>query len=155
MKRCDYCGQSSGEVQCPDCGSRSFGSKPVSQITKGEPFHYNGYVVWWLATDWAYDKAEYLFYLGDRLVERFTISRDVLRMFVPEYQSSMPFIWDLFLIAQGEEEVLRVVEQNTTKPRTFRITLDPSPEKEYALGLSISVMHEAIAAGQRRLVCSS
>ena len=135
MKICDYCGQSSDETLCPSCGSRSFDSKPVSQIVRGEPFRYNGYVVWWLA-DWAYDTTEYLFYLGDRLVERFTISREVLRMFVPEGQSVMPFIWDLFLVAQGEEEVLRVVEQNTIKPVVFKITRKPSSREKYALEIA-------------------
>lgn len=151
MKICDYCGAERGEDgTCPGCQASGTDSQPASQIVKGEPFHYNGYVIWWLA-DWAYDTAEYLFYLGDRLVERFTISREVLRMFVPEYESAMPFIWDLFLLAQGEEEVLQVVEQNAVKPATFKMTLMPTPKEEYALGLSYQAVGAAIATGERRL----
>lgn len=148
MKRCDYCEMATNETQCPGCGSRNFDNKPVNQITRGEPFHYNGYVVWWLADAWL-DTAEYLFYLGDRLVERFTVSRDVLNMFVPENCTAMPFIWDIFLVAQGEEEVLRVVEQNTIKPATFRITLEPSTEEKWASGLSIQEVRASIATGRR------
>ena len=148
MKRCDYCGQATDEVRCPGCQSENFDSKPVNQIVRGEPFHFNGYVVWWLADAWL-DSAEYLFYLGDRLVERFTISREVLNMFVPENCPAMPFIWDIFMVAQSEEEVLRVVEQNTIKPATFEITRKPSVEEEYASELSMQAINEAVIAGRR------
>ena len=153
MKRCDYCNMPTSAEECPNCGSRSFDSKPVSQIHESQPFYYNGYVIWWCCAEWGFDTAEYLFYLGDRLVERFTVTREFLRAFVPEACSATGFIWDLFLIAQGEEEVLQVVEQNTIKPAVFEITRKPSSEEKYALGLSMQDVHKAIAQGERRLGC--
>lgn len=147
MKICDYCElESSGEDECPGCGARSFGSKPASHVFESQPMHYNGYVIWWIENLW-HDSAEFLFYLGDRLVERFSLSREVLRMFVPEHCSMMPFIWDVFLVAQGEEEVLRVAEQNTIRPATFEITLKPPAEEEWATGLSYRDVCAAIAIG--------
>ena len=108
MRKCAFCKELTAAKECPSCGSASFDSKPVSRLHESQPIHYNGYVIWWCA-DWHLDTAEYLFYLGDRLVERFTVTREVLRMFVPEACSATGYIWDLFLIAQGEEEVLQVV----------------------------------------------
>jgi hypothetical protein len=101
-------------------------NKPV----KGEPFHYNGYVVWWLA-DPMRDEAEYLFYLGDRLVERFTVTREALRTFVPESCDAMPFIWELFLVAQGKKEkIVHVPEQNAIESAVFEITIKRLPKEE-------------------------
>lgn len=150
MRVCDYCHlPSKGEGCCPNCQSTSFDSEPVGPIREGHPFYYNGYVVWWLE-NWAHDTAEYLFYLGDTLVERFTVSREVLRAFVPEHCDAMPFIWDLFLLAQGEEEVLRVVEQNTIKPRVFEVTIRQDVKEYETLGLSYSDLCTALRAGERR-----
>lgn len=151
MRKCDYCGTvSAGEGKCPGCQSPSFDNEPAETIREGHPFHYNGYVVWWLA-DWRYDTAEYLFYLGDTLVERFTVSQDVLRVFVPEHCEVMPFIWDLFKVAQGEEEVAWVMEQNAVKPAVFEITRKPTAEEERAMGLTYGDVCEAVAKGERVL----
>lgn len=95
---------------------------------------------------------EYLFYLGDRLVERIAVDRDIVRMFVPGHCEVMPFIWDLFKVVQGEEDVLCVTEQNAIKPATFEITVKHSPEQEWAIGLTRHDLYDAIAAGERELV---
>lgn len=153
-KICQYCGseKEADRARCAGCDAASFGARQAQQIHKGEPFHCNGYVVWWIE-DTTRQTVEYLFYLGDRLVERIVLHRDVLRRFVSEHCDAMPFVWGLFEVAQGEVEVLRVTEQNTVKPKTFEITLKHSPAEEWAIGLTHYDVMAAIAIGKREITC--
>ena len=145
FKGCSYCGQKSNPelVCCKYCGA------PLPeypwQTWRTEPYFYNGYVVWGLKENsFMLDRVSYYFYLGERLIDVVMVDTDVIRKFVPEYCDFMGFIFDLFKLSQGKEEVIRVVEVNSIKPATFEIhRLDLS---EYA-GLSLGQFYEAY--GQR------
>lgn len=151
-KICQYCGseKEADEKRCTGCDAASFGEQAARRFYEGKPFHYNGYVVWWIE-DIMHQTVEYLFYLGDRLVECITFSRCVLEQFIPESCDAMPFIWDLFKLAQGEEEVVRITEQNTIKPVVFEITVKRSPEQEWAVGLMRNGIYQALVDGEREL----
>lgn len=151
-KICQYCGSEkrADKVRCTGCDAADFGDRPAQRMRDCSPFYYNGYVVWWIE-DIGYRTFEFLFYLGNQLVERITLHRDVLRRFVSEHYDTMPFVWDLFKLAQGEEEVLRITEQNAVKPVVFEITVKPSPEHGWAIGLTRGDIYEAIEKGKREL----
>lgn len=149
---CQYCGERVTSNVCVGCGSTDLGDIPEERICKGDPFFYNGYIVWRIA-DFYQDQATYLFYLGDRLVETITLSRDILDQFVPRHCTAMPFIWDLFELAQGEKEVLRVVEQNTSRgPAEFEIRSVLSEREKWVGSLTQRDIEDAIIAGKRELV---
>lgn len=154
-KICQYCGseKKADEKRCAGCDAANFGERPTQRRYEGDPFLYNGYVVHWVTDidNCMRQMVEHVFYLGDRLIERIVVDRDVLRRFVPESHDIMPFIWDLFKLAQGEEEVLRITEQNTVKPVVFKITVEPSPGHEWAIGLTRRDVYHAIVAGKREL----
>lgn len=151
LKVCQYCGQESKNGHCVNCGSTNFGDTPKERICKGQPFYYNGYVVWWLADILTF-KVTYLFYLGDRLVENITLSRDILDRFVPKHCDPMSFVWSLFELAQGKEEVLQIVEQNTSRmPAHFEIRYSPSKHEKWIGSLTQRDVEEAIIAGRREL----
>ena len=154
-KICQYCGneEEADEKRCAGCDTVSFGEQLAQQRYEGNPFPYNGYVVWWIRDiiSMPLQTVEYLFYLGDQLVERIILDRDIIKRFVPEHGDVMPFIWDLFKLAQGEEEVLRITEQNAVKPVIFEITVKHSPAEEWAIGLTRNDVYHAVAEGRREL----
>jgi hypothetical protein len=49
----------------------------------------------------------------------------------------MPFIWDLFLLAHGEKEVLEYQEKNSKYPAMFLVTRVENPEKQRWHSLNI------------------
>jgi len=138
--KCAYCKQEIGKDQekCPNCGAIEREGSQESYTMDYGPTFYNGYVVWMLLDDmWPPDRASWYFYLGDRLIETITLDREIVHKFVPEGQSVMPFVWDLFKVAAGEEEVLRIKEQNTCKPIVFEIRRVPADEREeWVIGLT-------------------
>ena len=141
FKSCSYCGQKSEPelVCCEHCGAPL--PEYPREMWRSEPFPYNGYVVWGLReTEFRFDQVSYYFYLGDRLVDVVMVDRDVIKSFVPEAYDPMDFIFSLFELSQGKEEVLRVVEENTMRPATFeirRIDLDHNK------GLTIEQYYQA------------
>jgi len=153
MKVCAYCKQECDDEykKCPNCQSQEF-EEPKSwwrPSPEGQSIFYNGYVVWVLHDEkfWA-DRCSFYFYLGDKLVETIVLDRDVMRQFVPEGESVMAFVWDLFRVAVGEEEVLRVQEQNKHRPATFEIRRVPSEREEWLASLTRSDVLTAALTGE-------
>ena len=130
--KCAYCKQKvdSDQEKCPNCGSSERESSQA-YITDYGPFFYEGYIVWMTYDGlWPPDRASWYFYLGDKLIETITLDREVVFKFVPKGVSVMPFVWDLFKVAAGEKEVLRVQEQNTRRPAVFEIRCVSADERE-------------------------
>ena len=133
---CQYCGQDDwrGSV-CARCGGKPDEHPAKDKIEKGEPFPYNGFIVWpirkWndLTSD-CWDR-EFHFYLGDRLVEIISISKEMWQELYPPTESSalniidpMRFIWELFRVAQGDrEELIQIGRDNYNKKPAMFITI--------------------------------
>lgn len=139
---CAYCGETlqPDALACSQCGA------PVEKkgrTSKGEPFLYNGYVVW-PAYDYhdydsfVIDKLNYSFWLGDRLIETIKVDRHIIREMIPENTDPFNLIWDLFKLTQEPDEVLRIQEQNKPNPATFEIRHIPNQDTEYLKGLRYS-----------------
>lgn len=135
--RCEYCNQenTSNRKTCAHCGAELVERKPAD-VWRSDPFFYNGYMVY-LTRDIASDKVGCCFWLGAQLVERFEVPRITLDMLVPEGTDLMPFFWELLLVAQGEQEVLRIQEQNDKYPATFEIRRIENTEKTRWSSMSI------------------
>jgi hypothetical protein len=134
--KCQYCGNLGNTVEgepCQTCGAPViFKQDPIE---KGDPFFYNGYMLWPERNFWKDDRTIH-FLLGDRLVETITISKLTLNQLVGEGQSFLPLFWDLFKVTQGEEEVLRIKELNTRYPAIFEVRRIENPEKQYLASLT-------------------
>lgn len=127
-KQCEYCHAKNQEGEiCAKCGA------PLPEqdfsIWKSEPFFYNGYICYSLSNRMN-ETVEVQFWLGQDLIERIIVSRDVLEHHVSEAQDPMLFFWDLFLVAQGETEVLAIQEKNNILPATFEVRRIENPERE-------------------------
>lgn len=151
--RCEYCLSKSQEGEiCGRCGAPLNGGSQVKntlEILKSEPFFYNGYICYSLH-DQVNDTVEVQFWLGHDLIERIMVNRDILKYHVPENFDSMAFFWDLFLLAQGEKEVLEIKEKNSVYPATFEVRRVENPEKERYFGLSLrQLMEESRKASYR------
>lgn len=138
---CEYCGQSQDgqRMKCSECGGQL--PKPGTQKPDREryaPFPYNGYIVWPIR-DFARRQEEYHFYLGERLIDVVVLEHELIREFVKEGETVMPLVWSVFLLQQGETEVLRVVEQNTLERKQFEIRL----VEEYQSSCEIQVQYVA------------
>ena len=124
---CAYCGQLTGESVCHLCGGSG-----EERWEKNErmlnPFFYNGYMVWRSWIDDFESISRYYFYLGDRLVQIIQFPQSFIYRVrdVNDLKFDfMKFVWNLFLIAQGEKEVLEI-EENVSQnmgvlPATFEI----------------------------------
>lgn len=124
--KCEYCGtENLSEGDCPKCGSQI--KKP--DFEKSEPFFYNGYICYTLK-DLMTDTLEVQFWLGRELIERISFSRQFLEEFIPSHYEAMPFVWELFLLAKGEQEVVTYQEQNSKYPATFEIRRIENSKKE-------------------------
>jgi hypothetical protein len=142
--KCSYCGtdKQTGD-RCEKCGA------PISRVKesdrwKSEPFFYNGYIVYYLR-EMAEDTFECQFWLGKELIERIRVSRAVLEEHIKLYEDSISFFWDLFLLAQGEKEVLVWQEKNTKYPAMFETRRIENVEKERLSSLSMrDLAHESI-----------
>ena len=119
---CIYC----GEAIC-GCGARSRGR--ASQVEpphqqRREPFPYNGYIVWPLV-DEMMDTFEFQFWRGDTCAEVIAINRGMLRDLCGDgiaTSDPMPFIWQLFEVAQGNKGMVVIQEKNARRPAMFAIT---------------------------------
>lgn len=140
MKTCRYCQTKNDkkQVSCTACGAEF--SSESEETTWIE--YYMGYVIHIIKSVHTGDETlTFVFYLGDKVVERFSIEREVIRKFVPPYVSWMPFIFDLFKLAQGEEEVLRITEQNKMAPAVFDVRLADSA-RDYREALTLDLFRE-------------
>ena len=109
-----------------------------------------------MESEWGWRGDEYVdtyhFYLGERLVESITVSRELVTRFVEHGTQAMGFVWDLFKLAQGEKKVLKVQEQNSKKPATFEIHYVTTPDETRRAFLTMRDLEKAIAEGQRKFV---
>lgn len=143
--KCEYCGtdEQKGKT-CDKCGAVVSSKRNFDEEYKSEPRFYNGYIIYWLEQR-ATETIEVQFWLGRELIQRVCVNRELLRLHVPEFGDSMTFFWDLFLIAQGEKEVLEWVERNKKYPASFKITRSENIEKERWRGLSMyDIVQEAV-----------
>lgn len=127
---CEFCGkeqETPGRLYCKFCGAPL--PKIVPRKDDGYYFPLNGYVVWVIA-DPARDTRSFYFYRGTQLVEHFEFSRPLLRERMTEYLTTDDLLWQLFLVAQGEKEVLTVMEQDVPYPATFEIRRIENPDRE-------------------------
>lgn len=146
MKTCSYCQQE----KC-GCGAASYTEPVEDRYSEGSPSFYNGYIVWSIYDRWR-NTCSWYFYAGDRLVETITLAREVYDRFVPENTDGMSFIWDLFNVAQGEGEILRIMGMNQQRPAQFEIRLIQPPGDAWAQSLTRQDLHTAIRSGERELV---
>lgn len=131
---CQYCGKNHDKFRhCPTCGAPA--PEAVKPDDRGGWYEFiNGYIVWFLR-DFSRTNLQVYFYLGDRLVEHFDFDMDLVRERLGIGENSPgfginDFIWNLFRLAQGEDEVLRIEEQNKRYPAVFEVRHIPHPEKQ-------------------------
>jgi hypothetical protein len=142
MKSCSYCSSNHFENgKCQSCGAPNSAVEIEASrdIWKGEPFAYNGFIVWPIVRGWegiGGRSREYHFYLGDRLVEIVEFSDEIWReLFVRDsaaiQTNPMKLVWELFLVACGDEkEYIQEVAHYNGSVRPARLTtrvelLDP------------------------------
>lgn len=128
---CEYCGQDDwrGSI-CVRCGGKRIEHTEKDRIEKGEPFSYNGFIVWpirkWTDFPHSCDR-EFHFYLGDRLIEIISISSEMWRELFPDPTIAydyMRFVWELFRVAQGDEdELIQIGKDNYDKRPAMFITI--------------------------------
>lgn len=127
---CQYC-QTEGQSgnNCGSCGAplKKQKDKAFPSDWKSEPFFYNGYIVYELR-HYQRDTYEVQFWLGMELIERIEIAHQTLKERVHEGCDTMPFFWELFLVARGEQEAMVYYEKNKKYPAMFLIT---RTENEY------------------------
>ena len=121
MKACLYCGTEGDEKNCTGCGAPLVKDKVHERIERSEPFFYNGYIVWSLR-DPARRMSEFYFYLGAQLVDTIMITDHLIASLnIDPFGGVMEFIFKLFELSQGTEEVLRIQQQNIACPSAFEI----------------------------------
>jgi hypothetical protein len=129
--KCEYCGNpelKADAKSCPKCGAPV--DAPVTKsVERGAPFYENGFMVW-PERDWSRDILTLGFWAGDRLLERISIDRELLHQLVPEGVDPFHIFWELFKVAHGETEVLRLQEQNTRYPATFEVRRIENPQRQ-------------------------
>ena len=142
--RCDYCHAEQAErSNCINCGAPlSKRETEVSPIEKSEPFFYNGFICY-VIRDRSNDTVEVQFWLGLQLVERFKFTRSFLEGLVPFGCDPMPFIWDLFLLAQKETNVLEYQDRNSKPPAEFVIIRRESYRPDFSSMSKLEIL-EAI-----------
>lgn len=146
--KCNYCGtENLSEGTCPKCGASI--TKPDFQ--KSEPFFYNGYICYSLRY-LERDTREVQFWLGNQLVERIEFTLEFMKEFIKEWEDAMPFIWELFLLARGEQEVVKYQEMNSIYPATFEIRRIESSKKKEIQNFKLCYFnqesfHAAVEAG--------
>lgn len=122
---CKYCGgEKFNGIKCIGCGSRnsteSTASTP-SACEKSAPFFFNGFMVYAERNPATWDR-QFFFWLGDRLVDVVYISRDLWFTLFPGWEAastdSMQFVWNMFLVQQGEKKDF-IVEMANRNNDTF------------------------------------
>ena len=126
MKICAYCGNMTDLDPCASCGGsyREARVKAQNREQKWSPYHHNGYMVWPSFIDDFESILRYNFYLGEQLIETIQFPRQFIHLIegADDFSFSLrEFVWKLFLVAQGEEEVLRVEAKNSVPPAIFEI----------------------------------
>ena len=94
-----------------------------------------------------YDQCTWHFFLGERLIESITVDREVYRKFVPKNEDGRAFIWELFKVAQGEQEVARVQAMNERKSPLFEIKRVETEREEWLSSLTFEQYIEASRKG--------
>lgn len=132
--KCEYClsEKQSGEF-CEKCGAPL--SKQSGDLWKSEPFFYNGYICYTLR-DLASGTYEVQFWLGRELLQRICVPIDFVRIRVPQGDDAMPFFWELFIVAQGEKEVIEFQEMNKKYPARFEVRRIENQELEQMRGMN-------------------
>ena len=135
---CKYCNSAKQDgAFCLQCGAPMSSSKPIKRESwKSDPFFYNGFICYQLR-DHAKDTYEVQFWLGMELQERIEVTSDILDFNVGYGEATMPFFWNLFLLAKGEKDVIKYQELNKKFPASFEIRRIENPEKERVRGLSM------------------
>ncbi len=122
---CLYCGQESVVgAACPHCGASGSTVQPAAvQAERGEPFAYNGLIVWPLR-DLVRDVVSYQFFLGDRLLETIEVSREVLHELAEQDPGAdcMPLIWQMFEIAHGDRDMAILEDNRRRSPALIAMT---------------------------------
>jgi hypothetical protein len=125
---CDFCGQVVTVDPCPQCGGSVKNGDPKPKERKLNPFFYNGYIVWRAWIDDFESISRYYWYLGDELVQVIQFPQSFIWSITDPNDIKfdfMGFVWKLFLVAQGEEHVLRLDERpdmmRDPRPATFEI----------------------------------
>lgn len=144
--QCPYCLSSKQDgANCDRCGAPMNTQTKTAEYYRSTPEFYNGYIVYWIR-DYLTNTVEAQFWLGLELQERIVLTRDALRDFVPEYQDPMPFMWDLFLLAHGEKDVIEYQEKNNKYPARFEVRRIENPERERFRGLSMFELAQEVKA---------
>lgn len=149
MATCQYCDQKKEGERCANCGATEAKAQDGQRERWHNPYLLHGYIVW-ECSDWLGDRFSWHFYLGDTLIETITLTRSAYRQFVPEHSDGTEFIWSLFELAQGKEEVLRIQQQNTREPAVFEIRHVKSDEKLALESMALEDVARAAALSMRR-----
>lgn len=132
--KCEYCGSENQAGQfCSKCSACL--PEENGKIDKSEPFFYNGYICYYLWNR-SFDLVECQFWLGMELIERISISCDFLQEKVPPQEDTMPFFWELFLLAKGEIDKIEWSERNKKYPASFVVTRSENKELQRLRKLS-------------------
>ena len=108
---CLYCRNVTAVDPCNYCGGSAAYGDPKPKERMMNPFFYNGYIVWRAWVDDFESISRYYFYLGDKLIQVIQFPQSFIwRITDPnDFKFDfMAFVWKLFLVAQGEEHVLRI-----------------------------------------------
>ena len=129
--KCDYCGKVNEGKQshCKYCGGELKNNENKPEERKYGPTFYNGYIVYFI-DNFASLRGRAQFWLGVTLIDTVEYSREILREFVSDGEDMMPFIFKLFELSQGKEEVLKVQERNKEYPAMFELRRVENMEKK-------------------------
>ena len=152
---CAYCNQSNFDTngKCLGCGGQRRATQgPERHAEKGEPFFYNGFMVWpvYRANDFLERNAiEYQFWLGERFIDSVLMTREFVNDIFPHGEDTftdiMLLVWRLFEVKCGDGEIafLDTAKENVQRYNTERETLVfvrrmqmPEERSRYYEGLS-------------------
>jgi len=142
---CNYCGQRVDDDFCEHCGGRNGQKKLQDEIQRGEPFYYEGYIVWALREIQS-DAISYVFYRGREIVDKIRITGALLRARFIDGESEFSFIWNLFLLSQGLTDAV-VQRQSVREPQFITIRLE-SEEETWAKNMTNEKIEELISCGK-------
>lgn len=134
---CNHCGKDKFDGNtCLSCGAPANTTETKQEETfRMGPQYFRGYMLY-IEHDNSRDVANYYFYLGPDLIDKITIPRDMWRNLAAELASAVSsdeFLWELFLLSQGEnkEWAVEMSRKNSrVKAKMFTITCK-EPEEPY------------------------